>query len=213
MIKLLNKSRVFPGLLLCTFLVSASAMSHARERVTLSPSKSSAIKTHFITVGACLFRLKDSLGGKVRQYPEQDIPSATYDAELKRSTLPNALIIDFLCDAKGQDEFCRRFAGLEKRDGHWVQWRHPDPDYGPPPEAHFTVREMNSINGIGATSTKDDTIGDEKDRVRRLSVCLISPGGNALIGKAVVDSLYGNHRSTEPEVRKLLESIEFIENR
>ncbi|MCY1280628.1 hypothetical protein D9M70_294170 [compost metagenome] len=189
---------------------TASPVSHARERVTF-PSTSKT--THLVNVEACKFRLNDPLGGEIREHPKQYIPSAVYDAKLTRSTLPNAVIIDFLCDTKGQNEFCKRFSGIEKKDDHWVQWLHPDPDYWAPTEAHFTVREIKSINATGAISTTDDTIGDKKSRSRHLSFCLVSPEGNVLIGGAVVDSLYGNHRSVEPEVRKLLESIEFIENR
>ena len=211
--QLLQKIGTPLPLLLCSALAIAGPVYQAGDRLTLPPSSKSTITTHSVTVGTCKFRLRDSLGGKTREYPKEDIPTATYDAKLKRSTLPNALIIEFQCDTKGKNEFCRRFSGIEKKDGHWVQWLHPDPDYRAPPEAHFTVRELKSTNATGATSTIDDTFGDEQDRVRYLSFCLVSPDGDILIGGAVVDSLYGKHKSTEPEVRKLLESIEFIEDR
>ncbi|MBP0619679.1 hypothetical protein [Cupriavidus consociatus] len=203
----LHKALAPLPLLLCVVFVTAGQVSHGRERM-LSSSRST---THAVTVGTCKFRFKDSLGGRIREHPQEDIPSATYNAEMKRPTLPKAVIVDFLCDTKGQNKYCQRFSGIGKKDGHWVQ--HPDPDYRAPPEANFTVREIKSSNASGATRTIDDTIGNEEDRVRYLSFCLVSPDGNVLIGGAVIDSLYGNHRSTEPEVRKLLESIEFIENR
>jgi hypothetical protein len=188
----------------------ASPVSDTRERAALSSGRKT---THLVNVGICKFKLNDSLGGEIREYPKQDIPSAIYDAKLKRSSLPNAVIIDFLCDTKGKNEFCKRFSGLVQKNGHWVQWPHSDQNYWAPPETSFTVREMKSINAAGAISTIDDTFGDENKRARHLSFCLVSPEGNVLIGGSVVDSLSGNHRSVEPEVRKLLESIEFIENR
>ncbi|MFJ4294308.1 hypothetical protein ACIP1U_31800 [Cupriavidus sp. NPDC089707] len=213
-IRSLRKFQGQLGQLLCVVFFLVSPISHANEQATSSrATRSSTTTTHLVTVGVCRFHLDDSLGGWIHEYPKQDIPSATYHAELKRTKLPAAVAVDFFCDTKGESEICREFCRIEKKGAHWMKWLHPDPDYRDPPEAHFTLREIKSINGKGAVSTKDETIGDEKTRARRLSFCLISPDGNVLIGKAVVDRLQGNLRREEKEVIKLLETIEFIESR
>src|ERR1700737_2016722 len=71
---------------------------------------------HTATVGACTFRLTDSLGGRLDDSDKVSVVShADYNVELARQTLPAAFHIAFGCDTRDPVQVCREFAALITR--------------------------------------------------------------------------------------------------
>lgn len=135
-------------------------------------------------------------------------PYAVYRVELNRKSLPAAFHIRFGCDTRDPTKVCREVVGVEHTQNSWVAW--DSPDQTPLPEAaHIEVRELRSVNGIGAVRLQSDTTGNEERRARTLGFCLTSPNGATLSGVTFIDALFGKHKSVEPEVMKLLRSINF----
>jgi len=172
------------------------------------PSQPLVVRT--ATVGACAFRLKDSLGGILDDSDKVSAVShADYNVELPRRTLPATFHISFGCDTRDPVQVCREFAGANHTPQGWVEWYYPD--QGPAPRsARLEVHAFASVNGTGAVQLQnmsETAIGPAR---RGLSFCLTAPNGATLFGGATVDEFSGKHKSVEPEVMQLLRSIEFI---
>jgi hypothetical protein len=186
-------------------LLSVFSLSFARPpQVSLPP----VIRT--ATVGACSFRLTDSLGGILDDSDRVSAVShADYNVELPRKTLPATFHIAFGCDTRDPVQVCREFAGANHTPQGWVEWY--TPDQGPAPKAdRVVVRELRSLNGAGAVQLQnmpESVIGPAN---RSLGFCLTAPNGATLWGDTIVDEFSGRHKSVEPEVMQLLRSIEFI---
>jgi hypothetical protein len=180
------------------------------------PARSTRIPvTHATEVGNCTFSFTDSLAGKFTDDfdgPAPLTPSAVYEADLKRTTLPRTISIIFSCVPSGTNPVtaCRNLIGVDQTSHGWLPWNGLVD--GPPGKAdQLKVTALRSINGTGAVRIENYTYTFQGDRAphRRLGFCLISPNGTALYGGVTVDEFSGRHRSVEPEVMQLLRSIEF----
>ena len=164
---------------------------------------------HTATVGACTFRLTDSLGGRLDDSDKVSVVShADYNVELARQTLPAAFHIAFGCDTRDPVQVCREFARVEHTARGWVVWDYPDQG-ALFKTAHVKVRELRSVNGAGAVQLHNRPESAIGPASRSLGFCLIAPNGATLFGHTTVDEFSGRHRSVEPEVMQLLRSIEF----
>jgi hypothetical protein len=181
--------------------------------VTLSLAQSSRSPrppvVHTATVGACTFRLTDSLGGRLDDTDKVSAVShADYNVELPRQTLPAAFHIAFGCDTRDPVQVCREFAGANHTPQGWVEWY--TPDQGPAPKAaRLEVHAFISVNGVGAIQLQNMPASVIGPASRSLGFCLTTPNGATLWGGTTIDEFSGRHRSVEPEVMQLLRSIEF----
>jgi hypothetical protein len=163
---------------------------------------------HTATVGACTFRLTDSLGGALEEDTTGSVPHAVYEVELAKKTLPATFSIDFGCDTRDPVQVCREFAGANHTSQGWVEWY--TPDQGPAPKtARLEVHAFSSVNGVGAIQLQNMPASVIGPASRSLGFCLTAPNGATLWGGATVDEFSGRHRSVAPEVVQLLRSIEF----
>src|SRR5260370_23156415 len=111
------------------------------------PSRSPVV--HTSPVGACTFRLTDSLGGTLEEDRTGSVPHAVYEVELAQKTLPATFSIDFGCDTRDPVQVCREFARVEHTARGWVVWDYPDQG-ALFKTAHVKVRELRNVNGAGA---------------------------------------------------------------
>ncbi len=172
------------------------------------PDRPAVIRT--ATVGACSFRLSDSLGGILDDSDHiSAVSHADYNVELPRKTIPATFHIAFGCDTRDPVQVCHEFARVEHTPRGWVVWDYPDK--GAFFEtAHVEVRELRTANGTGAVQLHNQSESVIGPANRSLGFCLTAPNGATLFGGTIVDEFSGRHKSVEPEVLQLLRSIEFI---
>jgi len=171
------------------------------------PSRPAVV--HTATVGACTFKLTDSLGGRL--YDSDNVSAvahADYHVELPRKTLPATFHISFGCDTRDPVQVCRKFARVEHTARGWVVWDYPD-EGASFKTAHVKVLELRTVNGTGAVLLHNVQETAVSPASRSLSFCLTAPNGATLFGGTIVDEFSGRHKSVKPEVMQLLRSIEF----
>jgi hypothetical protein len=157
----------------------------------------------------CKLKITDPYGGVLKKTRESTPVNAYYVVSSinnfwkKRETL-----IRMRCRNKDPGKAISDM-GL-RRDGN--DWKLSSEKYIPLPEENAALYVLNGKNWNGAGSSADQTFGEEDERTRSFSFCMVGKKQTVCGSISIVAYLSRPKESTLPQVIKLLESIEFIDD-
>jgi hypothetical protein len=164
---------------------------------------------HDVTLDDCHFTVSDPFRARISVDTESSVHSVSYIGEIApRARHPFGTWIQFYCE-KDSAEKAFESMGM-KRDG--VHWVISEGGYPSLPEEHVTIYPLHGASWSGAGFSSDQTTGEFDQRMRSFGFCIA--GKHQVLCGAVQQVMFLGYpkESTLPQVIKLLQSIEFIDD-
>lgn len=175
--------------------------------------ENSILRISELNFGFCHFKVSDPFKGRLRVYANDKPPAAAYIGPLVRDEDHSEISIRFTCNDSSPKTLALR-AGVRLQEKNWVladaaTQGSTDEDLN---ALKTTLVKFGGDRWVGIGMTQDQSSGDEDLRARSFLFC-IPHGALALCGSAEsVAQLNNLKESSMPNIIKLLESIEFIDD-
>jgi hypothetical protein len=173
-----------------------------------APARQQAI-TREVALDGCHFSMRDPYSGRLKLATDGGPSIVSYHAEISPGAQHRFdTWIQFYCEKDGSE---KAFSSMGmKRDG--TRWVISEGSYPSLPEEHVTIHPLHGASWSGAGLTSDQTTGDIDQRMRGFGFC-IAGKQQVLCGIVQQVMFLGFPReSTLPQVIKLLQSIQFIDD-
>jgi hypothetical protein len=189
--------------LVCVLFGCVMTVSSAKAPVTHRAT------THEMVFDKCHFTFIDTYGAKISTDTESSTHSASYIAEINPKARHRFdTWIQFYCEKDGSE---KAFSSMGmKREG--TRWVISEGSYPSLPEEHVTIYPLHGASWSGAGLTSDQTTGDIDQRMRGFGFCIAGKEQVLCGGVQQVMFLGFPKESTLPQVIKLLQSIQFIDD-
>ena len=170
-------------------------------------------KDNDIKLGQCHYKLHDAFNGEVRLSTRSKPQIANYSGPLMRNLERSEVTVQMWCDSSSAKHIAD-FSAVKLDGDIWSMAYENEAETTDDKikQSNTTLVVINGKGWSGAGVTEDQTDGDPHKRVRSFVFCL-PHGGYAVCGRVgAVASLENIRYSAMPSIKKLLESIEFVDD-
>ncbi|MBN3853348.1 hypothetical protein G3N59_08170 [Paraburkholderia sp. Ac-20340] len=162
-----------------------------------------------VSVKACHFRMSDPYGGTLTENADEKL--ANYNAIINpKARRPFETWISFSCWGATDTSVISRLAGMRMTDKGWAI--DPQSGYMSFKKAHTTFHSLHGEDWMGGGVSMDDINGDEVRRTRAYTFCIIHDQISLCGAVRYVAYLQHLNESVLPQVIKMLNSIEFVDD-
>jgi hypothetical protein len=173
-----------------------------------SPASHSNV-TREVAFDSCHFTVEDPYEGTLQSTRYSSPALANYNSQI--SPLARHRFetwIQFYCEKNGAEKAFKSM-GMKRDDVRWVR---SEGRYPSLPEEHVTIYPLHGASWSGAGLSSDQTTGEFDQRMRSFGFCIA--GKHQVLCGAVQQVMFLRYpkESTLPQVIKLLQSIEFIDD-